>query len=82
MPHTLNKRGLARKMHREYAEKIGGYIKRFREDSKMSLAEMADEMGIDPSTQWRREKGLAPFAAQELLAYAKALDCQPADLLP
>ena len=81
MPNTLKQRGLEKRRN-EFANSVSGYIKRFREDSGISLADMARIMRIAISTQWRRENGKGPFTIHDLLSYAEALNCQPADLLP
>jgi transcriptional regulator with XRE-family HTH domain len=78
MPRT--KQELPRRTER-YLRRVGKQLRELREGAGMSVSELALAVGIDTSTQWRREEG-QPFQVSDIEQYAFALKCDPAILLP
>ena len=60
---------------------LGERITQLREQQGISQRALAAQMGIDNSTQYRREHGLTTWPVEELFSYAMVLNVHPSNLL-
>ncbi len=60
---------------------LGDKLRRLREEQGISQRAMAAQMGIDNSTQYRRENGLTTWPVEDLFAYARVLNMHPGRIL-
>jgi transcriptional regulator with XRE-family HTH domain len=57
------------------------FLRQWREHRGLNLDRMAKQVGQSVSTLSRVEKGLTPYSQDFIEAYARILDCHPADFL-
>lgn len=62
--------------------RVAARLKQAREQAGMTARELADQVGITLSSQFRREAGECGFAVSDLYLYAGALGWEPHQLLP
>ena len=60
---------------------MGTRIRKFRQQRRMTLEELADRAGMSVSNMSRLERGLIPYTQDTLESTAAALGCSPRDLL-
>lgn len=75
---AIGQPGLGRKAT---GEVFGKRIEQLRKGRNMTLAEVADALGVSKPTVWAWEKGKARPVAERLPALAKALGIEEAELL-
>lgn len=63
------------------AEAIGRNIRRCREERGISIEALGMRIGMSDSNVWRWEVGAAYPRMDHIFALAKALNCDPADLI-
>ena len=68
-------------MGRIYAD-IGARMRAIRETLKLTQAEVAGAVGVDPSFYGQIERGSGIPSLRTLLAVARVFGVEPADLLP
>lgn len=59
---------------------VGAYLRFLREVAGISVAEIADKVGIDPSQIWRIEKGKSDARSSILFRFIKAVNGSPEDV--
>jgi transcriptional regulator with XRE-family HTH domain len=59
---------------------VGAYLRSLREAAGISVAEIADKVGIDTSQIWRIEKGKSDPRSSFLFRFIKAVDGSTEDV--
>lgn len=66
----------------QFLSRLGAKIKQKRVEAGMTGEDLAKAIGIATATQYHREAGRQSGQWEDFYRYAKALGCEPADLLP